>query len=72
MSTRHERPREGKGSRGHFVFGVAQTILSVLLVIPSNVFAQTLELLYDGAVFTEGPAVAPDGSAVMTSTLAPA
>ena len=59
MSTRHERPREGKGSRGHFLFA-AEAIFALLLAVP--VVPQSLELLYDGAVFTEGPAVAPDGS----------
>ena len=69
MSTRHERPRVGKGSRGHFVF-MARTILSVLLTVPA--FPQSLELLYDGAVFTEGPAVAPDGSVYFSDITASA
>ena len=38
--------------------GMKAVVLAMLLVVPP---ASKVELLYDGAVFTEGPAAAPDG-----------
>ena len=40
----------------------ATFVLIALLLAPAAIAQTTLETLYEGGVFTEGPAVAPDGS----------
>lgn len=39
-----------------------RTLIAAALLIAIHAHAQTLEKVYDGGVFTEGPAAAPDGS----------